>query len=222
MIIESLGFVEVRGAANAIAVADAMLKASNVRVLSESRLDPGQMTVIVEGDLGACQAAIEVGAEVARRNNCLVGVLLKGKPDPAIEALFYGGNGSAPPPVTPQNTPRPRRASCAVADPDIIDSAGNPERVEGEGGPESADDADPIEPIEPIQPSAESVPVPKRPFSSADVLAFITTADGGTTVAEVARAFNVGVKAARRWVGELVDQEKVERFNRGVRAREPD
>lgn len=205
MIIESLGFVEVRGAANAIAVADAMLKASNVRVLSESRLDPGQVTVIVEGDLGACQAAIEVGAEVAQRNHCLVGVLLKGKPDPAIEALFYGGDGAAPPPIMPQNSLRPRRAAAVSAD--------SPEPVDGISTTDSADQA---------RPAAESPSAPRGSFASEDVLAFIAGSENGTTVTEVARAFNVGVKAARRWVGELVDQKKVERFNRGIRAREPD
>lgn len=170
MIIESLGFVEVRGAANAIAVADAMLKASNVRILSESRLDPGQVTVIVEGDLGACQAAIEIGAEVARRSDCLIGVLLKGKPDPAIEALFQSRSETAPPVATSPRSSRPRRAAADTTH-----------------------------------------------ASLDDVFGFIAASESGTTIAEVARTFSVGVKTARRWVSELVEQEKVERFNRGIR-----
>ena len=57
----------------------------------------------------------------------------------------------------------------------------------------------------------------RRAFPSDAVLAFIAAGENGRTVAQIARAFNVGAKAARVWVGELVDQEKIERFNRGVR-----
>ncbi|STI80849.1 ethanolamine utilization protein EutK [Escherichia coli] len=36
-----------------------MLKAANVRLLSHEVLDPGRLTLVVEGDLAACRAALD-------------------------------------------------------------------------------------------------------------------------------------------------------------------
>lgn len=235
MKIESLGFVEVRGAANAIAVADAMIKASNVRILSESRLDPGQVTIIVEGDLGACHAAIDIGAEVARQNNCLVGVLLKGKPDAAIEALFQLPPDPAPAPPAPSSPPtppvpptaagpdnppvRPRRAmadpsgtasDAQAAGPAVAPTAALPPAAQA---PLATGDGA----AEPVVAAVAPVTAQRRSFPADDVLAFIAANEKGRTVVQIAREFKVGTKAARQWVSELVEQEKVERYNRGIR-----
>ena len=51
----------------AIDAADAMLKAANVRLLSHEVLDPGRLTLVVEGDLAACRAALEIGRRDAYR-----------------------------------------------------------------------------------------------------------------------------------------------------------
>ncbi len=55
--INVLGLLEVDGMVAAIDAADAMLKAANVRLLSHEVLDPGRLTLVVEGDLAACRAA---------------------------------------------------------------------------------------------------------------------------------------------------------------------
>ena len=55
--INALGLLEVDGMVAAIDAADAMLKAANVRLLSHEVLDPGRLTLVVEGDLAACRAA---------------------------------------------------------------------------------------------------------------------------------------------------------------------
>ena len=55
--INALGLLEVEGMVAAIDAADAMLKAANVRLLSHEVLDPGRLTLVVEGDLAACRAA---------------------------------------------------------------------------------------------------------------------------------------------------------------------
>ncbi|STW80033.1 ethanolamine utilization polyhedral-body-like protein EutK [Klebsiella michiganensis] len=46
----------------AVDAADAMLKAANVRLLSHEVLDPGRLTLVVEGDLAACRAALDAGS----------------------------------------------------------------------------------------------------------------------------------------------------------------
>lgn len=50
--INALGLLEVDGMVAAIDAADAMLKAANVRLLSHEVLDPGRLTLVVEGDSG--------------------------------------------------------------------------------------------------------------------------------------------------------------------------
>ena len=55
--INALGLLEVDGMVAAVDAADAMLKAANVRLLSHEVLDPGRLTLVVEGDLAACRAA---------------------------------------------------------------------------------------------------------------------------------------------------------------------
>ena len=47
--INALGLLEVDGMVAAIDAADAMLKAANVRLLSHEVLDPGRLTLVVEG-----------------------------------------------------------------------------------------------------------------------------------------------------------------------------
>ena len=65
--INALGLLEVDGMVAAIDAADAMLKAANVRLLSHEVLDPGRLTLVVEGDLAACRAALDAGCTAAMR-----------------------------------------------------------------------------------------------------------------------------------------------------------
>lgn len=59
--------IETIGLIGAIEAADAMLKAANVELITEERIDGALVTVIVKGDVGAVQAAVEVGKDAARR-----------------------------------------------------------------------------------------------------------------------------------------------------------
>ena len=70
--INALGLLEVEGMVAAVDAADAMLKAANVRLLSHEVLDPGRLTLVVEGDLAACRAALDAGAAAARRTGCVI------------------------------------------------------------------------------------------------------------------------------------------------------
>ena len=78
--INSLGYVEVRGLAAAIETADAMLKCAEVRLLRQLLRDPMQTTIIVEGSLGACRAAVDAGQAAAARMDALVACLVMGRP----------------------------------------------------------------------------------------------------------------------------------------------
>lgn len=70
---ESLGMVEVYGLVVAIEIADAMVKAANVRLGEMTRTKGnGWMTVKVYGDVGAVNAAVDCGKQLAIQKNSLV------------------------------------------------------------------------------------------------------------------------------------------------------
>lgn len=65
--INALGLLEVSGLTASIEAADAMLKTAQVRLLSQTITPPGLVTLVIEGDLAACRAALDAGAAAASR-----------------------------------------------------------------------------------------------------------------------------------------------------------
>jgi microcompartment protein CcmL/EutN len=81
----SIGFIETFGLTAAIAAADAAVKAANVKLLGyEYAKGDGMCTVKVEGNVGACKAAIEAGKRAAElvqgTHQGTKSVLLKARP----------------------------------------------------------------------------------------------------------------------------------------------
>ena len=87
---EALGFVETRGLVAAIEAADAMVKAARVRIKTVGNADAALISVICEGDLAACAAAVDAGKAAAARVGDLVGSNLIARPDDDTEALVAG------------------------------------------------------------------------------------------------------------------------------------
>ena len=85
---EALGLVETRGFVGAIEAADAMVKAANVKLIGKEKVGNGLVTVMVRGDVGAVKAAIEAGAEAARRVSQLVSVHVIPRPHSDVEGLI--------------------------------------------------------------------------------------------------------------------------------------
>jgi len=81
MNINALGFIEARGLIAAIVAADAMVKAANVKLIRQHQLDPRCITLVVEGDLAACRAAVDAGVAAASRVGEVVSRLEIGRPD---------------------------------------------------------------------------------------------------------------------------------------------
>ncbi|MRE37441.1 ethanolamine utilization microcompartment protein EutK [Klebsiella quasipneumoniae] len=96
--INALGLLEVEGMVAAVEAADAMLKAANVRLLSHEVLDPGRLTLVVEGDLAACRAALDAGAAAARRTGCVIGRREIGRPEEDTQWLIGGFQPQPPEP----------------------------------------------------------------------------------------------------------------------------
>lgn len=99
--INALGLLEVEGMVAAIDAADAMLKAANVRLLSHEVLDPGRLTLVVEGDLAACRAALDAGAAAARRTGCVISRREIGRPEEDTQRLIGGFQPPPPAPMPP-------------------------------------------------------------------------------------------------------------------------
>jgi len=78
----AIGLIEVHGWVPAIVAGDAMVKAADVRLLRQHSISPGLVTVIVEGDLGSCRAAVDAGVAAAARFGTVLAQLVIGRPDP--------------------------------------------------------------------------------------------------------------------------------------------
>lgn len=68
----ALGLIEVRGYLGAVAAADAALKAASVTCIGMEIIGGGLVTVKLDGDVGAVQAAASAGAEMAKQLNVLL------------------------------------------------------------------------------------------------------------------------------------------------------
>ncbi len=69
---ESLGMVETKGYTGSIEASDAMVKAAGVTLAKQVQIGGGLVTILVRGDVGSVKAAVEAGAEAAKRVGELV------------------------------------------------------------------------------------------------------------------------------------------------------
>lgn len=81
----SLGYLEVQGLANAMVAADAMLKGALVRLVGALELNPGRITLSVEGNLAACRAAVDAGRLAIDDQGAALADLVLGRPEPELE-----------------------------------------------------------------------------------------------------------------------------------------
>jgi microcompartment protein CcmL/EutN len=63
----ALGMIETRGLVPAIEAADAMTKASEVRLVGRQFVGGGYVAVLVRGETGAVNAAVRAGADACER-----------------------------------------------------------------------------------------------------------------------------------------------------------
>jgi len=86
---QALGMIETKGLIGAIEALDAALKAANVKFLAPiDKVGSGFATVKVEGDVAAVQAAVDAGANAARRVGEVLGVHVIARPDAAVSELW--------------------------------------------------------------------------------------------------------------------------------------
>jgi ethanolamine utilization protein EutM len=81
---DSIGMVETRGYVGSVEASDAMVKAASVSLVRQIQIGGGYVTVIVKGDVGSVKAAVEAGAEAAKRVGELVCSHVIPRPHPEL------------------------------------------------------------------------------------------------------------------------------------------
>lgn len=81
---DSIGMVETRGYVGSIEASDAMVKAANVSLARQFEIGGGFVTVIVRGDVGSVKAAVDAGADAAKRVGELVCSHVIARPHPDL------------------------------------------------------------------------------------------------------------------------------------------
>ncbi len=84
----ALGLIETKGLIGAIEAADAMLKAANVTLAKKEKITAAMVTVEVIGEVAAVRAAVDAGAEAAKRVGELIAVHVIPRPDDQLEPFI--------------------------------------------------------------------------------------------------------------------------------------
>jgi ethanolamine utilization protein EutM len=84
---EALGMIETRGLVAAIEAADAALKAAPVTLERKAHAGAARVTIVLRGEVAAVQAAVEAGAQAAKRVGRLLAVHVIPRPDEAVDDL---------------------------------------------------------------------------------------------------------------------------------------
>ena len=86
---KALGMIETRGLVALFEAVDAMLKAANVSFAHWEKVGGGMVTVFVEGDVAACKAATDAGAQAASRVGEVVSVQVISSPHEDVVAYYH-------------------------------------------------------------------------------------------------------------------------------------
>ena len=85
----AVGLIETRGLVGVIEGSDAMVKAAGVELVRLVEIGGGFVTAVVRGDVGSVRAAVDAGAEAARRAGELVASHIIARPhDGLIEGML--------------------------------------------------------------------------------------------------------------------------------------
>ncbi len=84
---EALGMIETKGLCTLLEASDAALKAANVTMTGYETIGSGNVAVFFRGDVAALKAAIDAGAEAAKRVGEVVAVQVIPRPHEELSGL---------------------------------------------------------------------------------------------------------------------------------------
>lgn len=194
-----LGFIETFGLAACVAAADAAVKSANVKLLGyEYAKGGGMCTVKVEGNVGACRAAIAAGKKAAEAvNGSLSGTkstLLKARPADGMRELLvdnretvggeialaegYRPKGDTKKPVLvknwkPKTEPKAEVVTEEAPEPPVVEEPEEEEPTSEEPETEEVKEEAPVEetPVEeaPVEEPKAEEPAPEAPAEETPV-----------------------------------------------------
>ena len=85
---QALGMIETKGLVASIEAADAMVKAAEVTLIGTEKIGSGLVSVMVRGDVGAVNAAVEAGANNASRLGELIAKHVIPRPHNDVEKIL--------------------------------------------------------------------------------------------------------------------------------------
>ena len=89
----ALGMVETKGLVASIEAADAMSKVAYVQLVCQEEIGGGYVTVMVRGEVGAVQSAVDAGVAAAQRAGELVTAHVIARPHRSVEKMLHQGPG---------------------------------------------------------------------------------------------------------------------------------
>jgi microcompartment protein CcmL/EutN len=84
---QAIGIIETKGIIGGVEALDAALKAANVKFVKQDKVGSGMFAVTVEGDVAAVKAAVDAGAEAARRVGEVLSVHVIARPSAGVEKV---------------------------------------------------------------------------------------------------------------------------------------
>ena len=84
---QAIGMIETRGLIGAVESLDAALKAADVKFLRQDKVGSGLVSVTVTGDVAAVKAAVDAGAEAAKRVGEVISVHVIARPHEGVETV---------------------------------------------------------------------------------------------------------------------------------------
>lgn len=84
---QAIGIIETKGLIGAVEALDASLKAADVKFLRQDKVGSGLVSITVSGDVAAVKAAVDAGAEAARRVGEVVSVHVIARPHEAVQEV---------------------------------------------------------------------------------------------------------------------------------------
>ncbi len=88
MALEALGMIETRGLTAAIEAADAMVKAAEVTLIGTEKIGSGLVSVMVRGDVGAVNAAVDAGLAAAQKLGEIIATHVIPRPHTDVEKIL--------------------------------------------------------------------------------------------------------------------------------------
>ncbi len=84
---QAIGLIETKGLIPAIEATDVALKAADVKFVRKDKVGSGYVSVMVEGDVAAVKAAVDAGADAARRVGEVLSVHVIARPHEDVSKL---------------------------------------------------------------------------------------------------------------------------------------